>query len=114
MFDTWYGEVCGYRTLHRVDRPVLVDVARAFPAIAAGGPRRDQIPMWAKSGGLLLTPPWMPGRQTAWVLRANDGRWLGVVLLPVTSAQPESALTMQLWLEADMFTAADDVSPPAE
>lgn len=104
MFDDWHDVICGYRTLHRVDRAVLVDVSRAFPAIAVGRPRRNELPMWVKSGGLLLTAPWMPGRQIAWVLRANDGAWLAVVLMPVTSTHPESRLTMQLWLEADMLT----------
>jgi alcohol dehydrogenase, propanol-preferring len=36
-------------TLHRVNRPVLVDVSRAFPALATA-PRRDELPMWVKSG----------------------------------------------------------------
>jgi hypothetical protein len=108
MFDEWRDTICGHRTLHRLDRPVLVDVSRTFPAIATGAPRRDELPMWVKSGGLHLTPPWMPARQIAWIRRANDGAWLAVVLIPVTSANAQSRLTMQLWLETDMLIADED------
>lgn len=102
MFEEWQEALCGYRTLHRMNRAVFVDVSRAFPAIAAA-PRRHELPMWAKTGGMLLTPPWMPARQIAWIRRANDGAWMAVVLMPVTSVHRDSRLTMQLWLEADML-----------
>lgn len=102
MFDYWEDQLCGYRTLHRLNRSVLVDVTRAFPVLAAA-PRRDALPLWVKSGGLLLSPPWMPARQIAWVRRANDGAWIAVVDMPVTSANGRSRLTMQLWLETDML-----------
>jgi hypothetical protein len=34
------------------------------------------------------TSPWMAPRQIAWIRRANDGAWVAVVLMPVTSATP--------------------------
>ncbi|AGC61008.1 hypothetical protein MULP_00979 [Mycobacterium liflandii 128FXT] len=105
MFDKWQDALCGYRTLHRMNRPVFVDVSRAFPAVGAA-PRRHELPMWVKNGGMLLTPPWMPARQIAWIRRANDGAWMAVVLMPVASAHRDSHLVMQLWLEADMLTTA--------
>ncbi|VBA62322.1 hypothetical protein LAUMK41_05713 [Mycobacterium attenuatum] len=86
----------------------------AFPAIAVGRPGRDELPMWVKSGGLLLTPPWMLARQIAWIIRrANDGAWLAVVLMLVTSTHPESRLTIQLWLEADMLTTTHEHRHPS-
>lgn len=109
MFDDWQDMTCGYRTLHRVNRQVLVDVSRAFPAITEA-PQRDALPMWVKSGGVVLTPPWMSARQIAWIRRANDGAWLAVVLMPVTSANTQSRLTMQLWLETDMLIIDEGVA----
>ncbi|UGU30582.1 hypothetical protein LT350_29375 [Mycolicibacterium smegmatis] len=64
VFGDWSGEICGYRTLHLVDRPVRIDTAKAFPALGAGA-RRDELPMWAKAAGCSITGPWMPGRQIA-------------------------------------------------
>lgn len=103
MFEDWVSELCGYRTLHVVDRWVRVDVAKAFPTLMSGGPRRDEIPMWVKSGGMLLSAPYMPARQIAWVKRANDNMWLAVVLMPVASGNGRSRVTMQLWLEPGMI-----------
>lgn len=100
MFDGWSGEICGYRTLHPVDRPVRIDTAKAFPALGAG-PRRDELPMWVKAGGYSITGPWMPGRQIPWIRRANDGAWIAVCLLPISSGNGHEHTTMQLWLEAD-------------
>lgn len=102
MFDNWPPELLGYRTLHHVDRPVWINTARAFPP---GPLRRDQIPMWTKAGGLHLEP-WMPARQTAWLLR-DDGTWLAVVELEARSGNGKSAVTMQLWLLTEDITTTD-------
>ncbi|MBU8813152.1 hypothetical protein KL953_30185 [Mycolicibacterium goodii] len=100
VFDDWPGEICGYRTLHLVDRPVRIDTTKAFPGLGMA-PRRDELPMWVKAGGYLITGPWMPGRQIAWIRRANDGDWTAVCLLQVRSGNGQSQATMQLWLEPD-------------
>ena len=55
----------------------------------------------------------MPARQIAWIRRANDGAWLAVVVMPAASANPDSRLTMQLWLETDMLiTDQHGTTPP--
>jgi hypothetical protein len=46
----------------------------------------------------------MPARQVAWIRRSSDGGWLAVVLMPAGSANGQSRVTMQLWLESDMIT----------
>lgn len=93
MFESWQAELLGYRTLIPVDRPVMVNTARAFPP---SGARRDQLAMWIKSGGVVLDA-WMEGRQTAWLRRA-DGGWLAAVTIKVASGNKRSHLAMQLWL----------------
>ncbi|MBN3458386.1 hypothetical protein JNN96_30560 [Mycobacterium sp. DSM 3803] len=103
MFEHWAPELCGYRTLHVVDRWVRVDIAKAFPALMSGGTRRDEIPMWVKSGGVFIAAPYMRAHQIAWVKRANDNVWLAVVLMPVASGNGQSHVTMQLWLEPGMI-----------
>jgi len=82
-----------------VERDVIVDVARLFPA---SGVRRDELPLWVKSCGLRLEPS-MPARQLAWIRRA-DGGWLAIVVMPASSANGSSTLTMQLWLSPDGLT----------
>lgn len=96
MFEEWQADLLGYRTLIPVDRPVMVNTTRALPP---SGTRRDQLPMWVKAGGLHLEP-WMPGRQTAWLRRA-DGGWLAVVTLQAASGNNKSRVAMQLWLLPD-------------
>jgi hypothetical protein len=88
-----------YPTLYRVERDVIVDVARLFPA---RGVRRDELPLWVKSCGLRLEPS-MPARQLAWIRRA-DGGWLAIVVMPASSANGRSTLTIQLWLSPDGLT----------
>jgi hypothetical protein len=95
VFDSW-EDFTDYRTLFRLDRQVRVDTARLFPAT---GIRKDEIPLWVKSAGLLLEPS-MPARQIAW-LRKSDGGWVAALAMPVRSANGRSRLTMQLWLPAD-------------
>ena len=46
----------------------------------------------------------MRARQVAWIRRASDGGWLAIVLMPASSANGQSSITMQLWLEPDMIT----------
>jgi len=77
----------------------MVNTARAFPPT---GTRRDQLPMWVKSGGLYLEP-WMPGHQTAWLRRA-DGGWLAAVSVQAASGNNQSHITLQLWLLPDDIT----------
>jgi hypothetical protein len=98
MFEGW-ERFAEYPTLYRVERDVIVDVARLFPA---SGIRRDELPLWVKSCGLRLEPS-MPARQLAWIRRA-DGGWLAIVVMPASSANGRSTLTMQLWLSPDGLT----------
>lgn len=100
MFEAWQSSV-EYPTLYRLDRDVLVDVARALPGV--GYRRQDELPLWVKTGALRLEPS-MRARQVAWIRRASDGGWLAVVLMPAGSANGKSNVTMQLWLEPDMIT----------
>lgn len=102
MFENWVRELLGYRTLHRLDRKVWINTARAFPP---AGTRRDHLPLWQKAGGLALEP-WMPARQLAWLLRA-DGTWLALVELEARSGNNKSRLSMQLWLLAEDVTTTD-------
>ena len=95
MFDSWIDST-DYRTLFLLDRQVRVDTARLFPPT---GIRKDDVPLWVKSAGLLVAPS-MPARQIAW-LRKSDGGWVAAVAMPVRSANGRSRLTMQLWLPAD-------------
>ena len=95
MFDSWI-ESTDYRTLFLLDRQVRVDTARLFPAT---GIRKDELPLWVKTAGLLVEPS-MLARQIAW-LRRSDGGWVAAVAMPVRSANGRSRLTMQLWLPAD-------------
>jgi hypothetical protein len=98
MFEGW-ERFAEYPTLYRVERDVIVDVARLFPA---SGIRRDELPLWVKSCGLRLEPS-MPARQLAWIRRA-DGGWLAIVVMPASSANGRSTLTIQLWLSPDGLT----------
>jgi hypothetical protein len=95
VFDSWIDST-DYRTLFLLDRQVRVDTARLFPPT---GIRKDDLPLWVKSAGLLVAPS-MPARQIAW-LRKSDGGWVAAVAMPVRSANGHSRLTMQLWLPAD-------------
>ncbi|KAB7755181.1 hypothetical protein [Mycolicibacterium mucogenicum] len=104
MFEHWRSELLGYRTLIPVDRPVMVNTARAFPP---AGFRRDELPLWVKAGGLHLEP-WMRGRQTAWLRRA-DGGWLAVVTIQAGSGNNKSRIAMQLWLLPEDITAEVDI-----
>jgi hypothetical protein len=99
MFDSWTGSP-EFPTLFRVDREVRVNTARIFPAARI---RKDELPLWVKACGLLLEPA-MLARQVAWI-RRSDGGWLAVVLLPASSANGKSGVTMQLWLAPDMISA---------
>jgi len=98
VFDSW-NDSADYPTLFRLDRHVRVDVARVFPPTAI---RKDEIPLWVKSGAVLLEPT-MDARQIAW-LRKSDGGWVAAVAMPVRSANGRSRLTMQLWLPADALS----------
>lgn len=103
VFEGWEAELLGYRTLIPVDRDVMVDTTRVFPP---SGTRRDELPLWIKSGGLQLDA-WLPGRQVAWLRRA-DGGWLAAVVVEVRSGNGKSRLRMHLWL------APDDLNIPGE
>jgi hypothetical protein len=100
MFDQW-RQTPDYPTLYRVNREVLVDTTRAFPSVT--GIRQDQLPMWVKACALRVERPWMPGRQIAW-MRRSDGGWCAVVLIRAGSANNQSAVTMQLWLDPEAIT----------
>ena len=54
----------------------------------------------------------MPPRQVAWIRRAN-GDWLAVVLMPAGSANGQSSIMMQLWLEPHLIaTTYGDAQTP--
>jgi hypothetical protein len=99
VFEAW-NDAAGYPTLHRLERDVLVDVARVFPGL--GGRRQDELPLWVKAFGLRLEP-WMPAHQLAWI-RRSDGGWLAIVDMPATSANGQSSVVMRLWLHPEMIT----------
>jgi hypothetical protein len=84
-----------------VERDVAVDVLRAFPC--TGYRRQDELPLWVKTSALRLEPS-MRARQVAWIRRASDGGWLAVVLMPASSANGQSHVTMRLWLEPEIIT----------
>jgi hypothetical protein len=97
-FSGW-PQAAEYRTLFSISRMVWVDMLRVFPGLGACARRQDELALWIKSGGLRLEP-WMPGRQVAWLRRA-DGGWLALVLVPATSTNQAAHVTMQLWVEPD-------------
>lgn len=109
LFSSWQPEICGYRTLHLVDRPVLIDTAKAFPALTRT-PRRDELAMHVKAGGFWIDGGEMTGRQIAWIRRANDGNWIAICLLPVRSGNGRSQVAMQLWLEPGTISAASTIA----
>ena len=100
-FSGW-PETDEYRTRFSIDRQVWVNMMRVFPGLGSGARRQDELALWIKSGGLFLEP-WMPGRQVAWLRRA-DGGWLALVLVAATSANATAHVTLQLWVEPDAIT----------
>ena len=107
MFDEWLEDP-NYPTLYRMERDVVVDVSKAFPGTSYR--RQDDLPLWVKTSALRLEPS-MPARQVAWIRRASDGGWLAVVLMPAGSANGQSRVTIQLWLEPDMITTDPTTGP---
>jgi hypothetical protein len=99
VFEKWTSSA-DCPTLYRVERDVLVDVSRLFPDV--GQRRQDELPLWVNAHAVRLEP-WMRACQTAW-LRRPDGGWLAIVLMPASSADGQSSITMQLWLEPDLIT----------
>ncbi len=104
-FSDW-PEAAEYRTRFSIDRQVWVDMLRVFPGLGSCARRQDELALWIKSGGLRLEP-WMPGRQVAWLRRA-DGGWLALVLVAAASANGTAHVTLQLWVEPDSIT----MTPP--
>ena len=99
-FSDW-PEDASYRTRFSIDRQVWVDMLRVFPGLGSCTRRQDELALWIKSGGLRL----VPGRQVAWLRRA-DGGWLALVLLPAASTNEAAHVTLQLWVEPDAITTA--------
>ena len=97
-FSGW-PESMEHRTRFSVDRPVWVDMLRVFPGLGACGRRQDELALWITSSGSRFEP-WMPGRQVAWLRRA-DGGWLALVLVPAASTNQAAHVTLQLWVEPD-------------
>jgi hypothetical protein len=91
-----------HRTRFSVDRPVWVDMLQVFPGLGSCARRQDELALWIKGAGLRLEP-WLPGRQVAWLRRA-DGGWLAVVLLPAASTNQATRVTLQLWVEPTAIT----------
>lgn len=83
-----------------VDRPVLVNMTRAFRGLGSLARRQDELPLWVRAFGVRLDP-WMPAHQTAWV-RRSDGGWL--VQCTATSPNGVTEVAMQLWLEPEAIT----------
>jgi hypothetical protein len=82
--------------------------ARVFPVT---GIRKDALPLWVKSCGLLLEPV-MLARQVAWI-RRSDGGWLAVVEMAANSANGRSRVVMQLRLPPEALTADFSTTSPA-
>lgn len=97
-FDHWMSSAA-YPTLFSVDRDVYVDLTRVFPTLGSVARRQDGLPLWVRACGLRLELQ-IPGRQVAWVRRA-DGGWLACVVCCPTSANGQSRLRMQLWVEPE-------------
>jgi hypothetical protein len=99
VFDEWRDST-EYPTVYRMQREVRVNISRLFPGF--GGRRKDELPLWVKAGGLHLEP-WMAARQFAW-LRCTSGDWLAGILMPAGSANGQSRIMLQLWVEPDVIT----------
>jgi len=99
MFEDWKPIFHGNRTLHMVNRPVMVNTIRAFPP---SGIKRNQQPLWIRAAGLRLEM-WMPGYQTAWLLR-EDSTWLAAVTVEAASSNGLSRMMLQLWLLPEDIT----------
>ncbi|MGH3956498.1 MAG: hypothetical protein ACRDTI_20930 [Mycobacterium sp.] len=98
MFDDW-GESPDGKILRRVDRPVVVFTNQVWPL--PGSNSVSLAPPEAKRRGLQIRSM-QPGRQVAWV-RQSTGEWLACVLADVSTADGQSKVTMQLWLQRHMF-----------
>lgn len=70
-FDQWVSSDT-YPTLFKVDRQVYVDLTRVFPGLGDVTRRQDELPLWVRACGLRLELQ-IPGRQLAWVRRADGG-----------------------------------------
>ncbi|WP_232076849.1 hypothetical protein [Mycobacterium gallinarum] len=88
-----------------MSRPVWVHTGRALPA---SGARMDELPLWVRSGGLLIEPR-MLGRLVAW-LRRSDGGWVAVVEVDVSSPNRRSCATATMWLPAGDVSPVDEQS----
>lgn len=100
-FDQWVSSDT-YPTLFKADRQVYVDLTRVFPGLGDVTRRHDELPLWVRACGLRLELQ-IPGRQLAWVRRA-DGGWLANCVCWPGSANGQSRLRMQLWVEPQALT----------
>ncbi|WP_233434637.1 hypothetical protein [Nocardia yamanashiensis] len=97
MFEKWPEQFTP--SMRRpVDPPlaVLVDLGVAIPT--DGVFRRDHLPMRVKAGGLNLSGR-VSGRLHAWA-RVNDGSWLGLVSLSVSTGNDHGRLDITQWCPA--------------
>lgn len=85
-----------FPTLFLVDRPVVINAQAVFPR---NGRRLNGVAMWVRSNGLRLEP-YVLGRQIAWIRRCDGGFW-ALVLIVAHSANGQSTLPMQLWVEPE-------------
>lgn len=100
-FDQWDSSA-DYPTLFRTDREVYVDLTKVFPTLGCVARRQDELPLWVRACGLRLELR-IPGRQLAWVRRA-DGGWLAAIVCWPPSANGQSRLRMQLRVEPDALS----------
>lgn len=102
MFDRFprWQSAAESPTLFRVQRPVLVNPAAAFPGVA-GSINLAGVPLGIRAGGLAFEP-FMEGQQVAW-FRCHNGNYIAVVELTAHSANRRSEVDMQLWLPPNAF-----------
>ncbi|MDH6285101.1 hypothetical protein [Prescottella agglutinans] len=80
-----------------VPADVVVDTSSIFPG-GAGFTRADHLPLRIRTCAVQLESS-MSGTLHNW-LKLADGRWIGQVCIPATSANGRSSLDLWLWVEA--------------
>ncbi|WP_132827775.1 hypothetical protein [Mycobacteroides abscessus] len=108
LFTGWHDPP-GVQILRRVDRRVIVDTHKAWPAPywPPDAPNAGSVrPMSfaaaeVRNHGLHLETL-HEGRQVAWI-RQSTGQFLGLVLVDAVSRDGRSQMTMPLWLQSSTF-----------
>lgn len=74
MSRNWLASPACSPVVFSVDRPVLIDMTRAFPGLGSGTRRQDELPLWVRAFGVRLEP-WMPAADAPrWSCRCTGRR----------------------------------------